>query len=140
MELIDFFGRNQRILVPLVAVLGSLAGIVFVVVRAVRAYTAVQAALNVVLTANPIGLIVVGIAALIAIIVVVATRTRFFQTVWQAAWGAIKAAAVAVFNWIKSHWPLLLGILLGPIGIAAGADHQELGQDQGGGGGDVGRR
>jgi TP901 family phage tail tape measure protein len=45
-------------------------------------------------------------------------------------WGKISAAAKAVFHdvlavidsviaWVKSHWPLLLAILLGPIAVAA---------------------
>src|SRR6202041_2200260 len=25
-----------------------------------------------------------------------------------------------VFDWVKAHWPLLLGILTGPFGLAAG--------------------
>ncbi len=85
---------------------------------ATKVWTAGQWLLNAALLANPIGLIVVGIAALIAIVVLVATKTRFFQTVWAAAWGAIKGAFSGVFGFIKSNWPLLLAILTGPIGLA----------------------
>jgi phage-related protein len=35
-----------------------------------------------------------------------------------ASFNAIKAAALAVFNWVKSNWPLLVGALAGPIGVA----------------------
>ena len=43
-----------------------------------------------------------------------ATKTTWFQTIWNAAWGCrIKAAASAVFNWIRGNWPLLIGILAG---------------------------
>lgn len=33
-------------------------------------------------------------------------------------WDSIKALFVAVFNWVKDNWPLLLAILTGPIGLA----------------------
>lgn len=76
--------------------------------------------LNLAFVSSPIGLIILGITALIAIIVLVATKTQFFQTIWRVAWGAITKAAQATWNWIKSNWPLILGILMGPIGIAVG--------------------
>lgn len=52
--------------------------------------TAAQWAMNVAMLANPITWIVIGIVALIAVIVLVATKTRFFQTVWGAVWGFMK--------------------------------------------------
>lgn len=55
-------------------------------------WTGVQWLLNAALTANPIGLIVVGIGALIAAIVLIATKTTWFQTIWDVVWGGIKAA------------------------------------------------
>ena len=38
---------------------------------------------------------------------------------WKTIWGFMKAIVVDVWNWIKTNWPLLLAILLGPIGVAA---------------------
>ncbi|HTS05700.1 MAG TPA: hypothetical protein VMP68_08960 [Candidatus Eisenbacteria bacterium] len=66
-----------------------------------KIWAGAQWLLNVALDANPIGLIVIGIAALIAVIVLVATKTKFFQTIWHAAWGGIKTAAVAVWKALK---------------------------------------
>jgi phage-related protein len=37
----------------------------------------------------------------------------------QTAWDGILTGIQFVWNWIKDNWPLLLGILFGPIGIAA---------------------
>lgn len=68
---------------------------------ATLAWAGAQWLLNVALTANPIGLIIVGIAALVAAVVWIATKTTWFQTVWRVAWGGIKSAAVAVWDWIK---------------------------------------
>lgn len=47
-------------------------------------------ALNVAMEANVIGLIVLGIAALVAALVWVATKTKFFQTIWKGVWGFLK--------------------------------------------------
>lgn len=80
--------------------------------------TAAQWLWNIAMDANPITLIIIGIAALVAAIVWIATKTTWFQTVWRAAWGAITTAFSATWNFIKDHWKLILGILLGPIGGA----------------------
>lgn len=37
---------------------------------------------------------------------------------WGEIWGGIKDIISGVWNWISDHWPLLLGILTGPIGLA----------------------
>jgi len=66
------------------------------------AWTGVQWLLNAALTANPIGLIIVAVAALVAIIVLIATKTTWFQDLWRAAWGGIKKAASAVWDWLKA--------------------------------------
>lgn len=92
--------------------------------------TAAQWLWNVALTANPIGLVVVAIAAFVAALVIAWNKSETFRNVIIGAWNAIKSVTIAVFdavknaietafNWIKQHWPLLLGILGGPIGIAA---------------------
>jgi Transglycosylase SLT domain len=88
------------------------------VAAATKVWAAMQWLLNVAMSANPVTLIVIAIVALIAIVVLIATKTTWFQTIWHAAWGAIKTVFTDVFDWIKSHWELLLVILTGPIGLA----------------------
>lgn len=58
--------------------------------------TAAQWALNVAMSANPIGLIVAAVLILIGVIVLIATKTTWFQTAWRVAWEGIKIAAGAV--------------------------------------------
>lgn len=82
------------------------------------AWTGAQWLLNAAMEANPIGLIVLAIIALVGIIVLIATRTTWFQTIWHAAFNLIHAAVSFVFNWVRANWPLLLAILIGPIGLA----------------------
>ncbi|QJY51248.1 hypothetical protein [Pseudonocardia broussonetiae] len=51
--------------------------------------------------ASPTTWIVLGIAALVAIIVLIATQTTWFSDLWSAAWGGIQSAAAAVWDWLK---------------------------------------
>jgi hypothetical protein len=72
------------------------------------AWTAVQWLLNVALSANPIGLVVLAIAALVAGIIYAWKNSETFRNVVLAVWGAIKVAIAAVVNWITGTvWPSL---------------------------------
>jgi SLT domain-containing protein len=61
--------------------------------------------------ASPLGWILTGIAAIIVIIVLIATKTTWFQTIWHYTWNAIKTAALwawgyvgPVIMWIANAW------------------------------------
>ena len=71
-----------------------------VVKVATALWTGVQWALNSALLANPITWIVLLIVGLIAVIVLIATKTTWFQDAWNAAWKGIKTAAKAVWDWL----------------------------------------
>lgn len=60
-----------------------------------------QKLLNIAFLTSPITWIIIGIVALIAVIVLIATKTTWFQTAWKVAWGGIKKAAEAVGSWFK---------------------------------------
>jgi hypothetical protein len=59
-----------------------------------------------------VGLIVLAIAAL-------GVAAYVIYRNWDTIWNAMKTAVQAVWNWIKTNWPLLISIILGPIGVAA---------------------
>jgi hypothetical protein len=82
---------------------------------ATKIWAATQWLLNAALSANPIGLIIGLVVGLIAVIVLIATKTTWFQDAWSAAWGAIKTAAAAVFDWLKTAGTVALEGLLWPI-------------------------
>ncbi|MFD9633624.1 phage tail tape measure protein [Streptomyces violascens] len=96
-----------------------------------------EAALNAVMDANPVVLIVIAIIALVAAMIYAYNHSARFRAIVQAAFHGVATVALwlwhSVFepafhgiatvvgwvvNFIKSHWPLLLAILTGPIGIA----------------------
>lgn len=66
-----------------------------------RAWAAAQWLMNASLFASPITWIVVGIVALIAVIVLIATKTDWFQKAWRASWNWIKSAAANTWEFIK---------------------------------------
>jgi phage-related protein len=72
-----------------------------VVAAASKVWAGVQWLVNAALTANPIGLIVVGIGILIGVIIYLVRNTKFFGDAWRVVWGGVKAAAVAVWEWLK---------------------------------------
>lgn len=123
--LATFLAANMSWLGPIAIAVGAVAAAIWLVNAAIGAWevitgimTAVQWALNAALFANPIGLIILAIAALIAIIVLIVSNLDFFRGVWDAVWKFCSDVITAVWNWIKGNWPLLLTILTGPIGAA----------------------
>src|SRR5699024_3377830 len=67
-----------------------------------KAAAAAQWLLNAAMSANPIGLVVVAIAALVAGLVLFFTKTETGRQIWETVWGAIKSAAAAVADWFMN--------------------------------------
>ncbi len=85
---------------------------------ATGAMTVAQTALNVVMALNPIVLVVLAIGALIAAVVLAYQNIEVFRNIVDAAFRFILDIITGVWNWVSDHWPLLLAILTGPIGLA----------------------
>jgi hypothetical protein len=123
---------NSGVFVVLVGVFAALAAIVITVNAVTKAWTAIQTIattatkiwrseqlrLNLAFLANPIGIVIIAIVALVAAIVIAYKNSETFRRIVDAAFRAIQAAAAFAFGWIKEHWPLLLAIITGPIGLA----------------------
>jgi hypothetical protein len=91
LTIFNFLAKNIK-------VISFLAGLILSVVGAFKIWTAVMTAFDIVAEANPIGLIVIAIAALIAGIVWVATKTHIFQDMWK---GAMKIASDATKSFVS---------------------------------------
>lgn len=75
---------------------------------ATLAWTGVQWLLNAALTANPIGIVIVAVAALVAGIILLWKHNETFRKIVLAVWGAIKVAIGAVADWfMHTIWPSL---------------------------------
>lgn len=63
--------------------------------------TAAQWAWNAAQLASPTAWIIIGIVALVAAIVWIATQTTWFQDLWSAAWSGITSVASSAWDFIK---------------------------------------
>ena len=70
---------------------------------ATSAYTAAQWLLNAALNANPISLIVVAIAALVAALVLAYNKSETFRGIVEAAWSGIQTVIGVVVDWFQSY-------------------------------------
>lgn len=70
--------------------------------KATNVAKAAQAAFNVVMNLNPLGLIITAIAAVVAGVVWFATQTDTGRAIVAAAWQAIQDAVAAVVDWFQT--------------------------------------
>lgn len=93
-----------------------------VVKAATLAWTGVQKVLNIVLTANPIGLVIAAIGALVTAVIYAYNNCESFRKIVYKVWEAIKPLATAIMNglakafeWLvekcKEAWEWLKNIL-----------------------------
>lgn len=82
---------------------------------ATKAMAAAQWLLNAAMTANPIGLVIAAIAALVAGFVLAYTKVKWFRDAVNAAWEFIKTVVVgavtAVWNAVKVYFGLVFAVI-----------------------------
>ncbi len=115
---IAFVAQWSDVLIPLALVIGGLALIVngvtaamaaynaiMIVVRAATvAWTGIQWLLNAALTANPIGLVIVAIAALVAAFIWLWNNSEGFRNFFIGMWETIKNAVSTAASWIGDRF------------------------------------
>ena len=79
-----------------------------VVSVATAAWTAVQKVLNFVLTANPIGIVITAIGALVAAIIYAYNNCESFRKIVDKVWEAIKPLATAIMNGLAKAFAWLV--------------------------------
>jgi len=119
---VGFAMDNKGAFEPLIGILGGVAAAILAVSLAQKVYatyTAIASAVQTIwnaeiwastaaLLANPMTWIVIAIIALVAAIVLIATKTTWFQTIWSTVWGALKTGfdatvkgIAAALDWFK---------------------------------------
>ena len=114
LKVVDWLSQNSAWLTPLAAIVGGVA-------LAIGIWAAAQWVINAAMAANPIGFVIIGIAALVAGIVWIATKTTWFQTAWTVAWGAISGAATAAKDWIVGAFGTVVDFVSGLPGKISSA-------------------
>jgi TP901 family phage tail tape measure protein len=102
-----------RIQLAALAIQQALLGI------ATKGLAIAQAALNLVMDANPIGLVVIAVAALAAGFYYAWTHSATFRTIVEDTFNGIKTVAVTVFDFLTKGLGQFTLLLLGPIGVLA---------------------
>lgn len=90
-----FIGSNIGLIAPLVGIVAGIVGVI-------RLWTIAQGALNVVMSLNPIGLVVLAIAALVAGLVLAYQNSETFRNIVNSAWEAVKVAVKVAGDFIMS--------------------------------------
>jgi hypothetical protein len=122
-----FAEEHSTLFAALVGVIGAVAGAVLALAGAMKALEIIKSVialtkvLNLTLLASPWFWVAAAIAAVIAAVVLLIKNWDAVAAAAGAAWDFILRLVQGVFNWIKDHWPLILAILVGPIGLAVAA-------------------
>lgn len=116
-KLAGFISRNKDFFIPFVQILGA-ALIGFKAFMFIRTVIVAIWAFNVALAANPIGLVVIAIAALVAALIWLWKNNETFRKIVTAAWKGVQVVVSAVVKWfVNTAWPFLQkvwdGILTG---------------------------
>lgn len=105
---------------PLLATIGAgIAGYALVIgtIRvATGLWAAAQWALNAAMTANPIGLIIAGVAALVAGVILAYNKVGWFRTAVDATFNGIKFVVGAVVLWFQTYVAPVISTVLTAIG------------------------
>jgi len=140
-----FASEHTTAVKVLIGVVAGLAGGIIAINAALKVYeaaqiavkaatvlwTAAQYALNVALNLNPIGIVVLALGALTGAIILAYQKSETFRNIVQGAmdvvrtavgkldtaFDALRAAAIATFNWITDHWKVAQ-FFFGPVAVA----------------------
>ena len=135
MSVFGFIRTHTTLVLTLAGVVGGLALAISAVSLGIKLYeaavgvaTAVQWLWNAAMDANPIGLVIIAIGALVVGIMLLWKHCAWFRTAVLTVWHAVKTGFDAVwgglktaFAWVQVHWKLLAAILFGPFGLAIDA-------------------
>lgn len=137
-KFMSWIEKNKRIVGPLAVGILAVVAAVKLINGAQKAWTAaskawsavtkvatgVQAAFNAVMDANPIVLVVIGIAALVAAVIIAYKKVGWFHDAVDALWQGVQKAfdvilnaAKAVLRFFTNNWKTIIAVITGPIGL-----------------------
>ena len=119
---------NKDVLIAGIVAIGTgmlawnVVSIVQGVVGAIKAWTVAtegmtiaQRLLNLAMSANPIGIIITVITALVTAFVLLWNKSDAFREFWIGLWDKLKSVVGNVVDWIKENWDTMLLFLMNPV-------------------------
>ena len=125
----NWMRKHQELVKILTVAIGSFIGTFMLIQKVIAIINAVKTAfavLNAVMMANPIGLIIAAIAALVAVFIYLWKHCEGFRNFWIGLWEGIKNAVVSawnflkktfttIINFVKNNWKQILLFLINPF-------------------------
>ena len=144
--LVSWLSQHLSLILKIVGVIAPLAAGILIVVGAMKAWEAAQAALNVVMDMNPVLLAIMAVAAIAILVVTHWNQVKqWFDDFWhwlKDNWKTVVSImlpflalpiliishwkAIATFfdqlwqeveGFVKQHWKIIIDLILGPIGL-----------------------
>ena len=115
-DMAAWVGKNSRLATILIGIVAGLAAAILIANAAIKAvtavtriWTAVQAAFNFVMNLNPISLVVIAIAALVAGIIIAYAKVGWFKAFVDGSFKAILDIVKTVAAWIQKYLGPVMG-------------------------------
>ena len=119
-EFVKFLIDNKDVVLPIVVAVGAFVGVVTALATAIKIASAAQVLFNTVFAANPIGLIITAIAALVAGLVYFFTQTETGKQVWQGFMDFMGQVWAAITGFFSAAWATISGIWGAVVGFFTG--------------------
>lgn len=128
-NIFNWMKKHETLVKVLVVAIGSFVGAFMLIQKVIAIINAVKTAfalLNAVMLANPIGLIIAAVAALIAIFVYLWKHCEGFRNFWIGLWEGIKNIVIGaweflkglftgIIDFVKNNWKEILLFLVNPF-------------------------
>lgn len=127
LRVVDFFDNLSPGAQKAIEVVGGLLLVVFAITKATQAWTAVQEALDVAMDANPIGLVVLAVAALAAGVIYAYHHSETFRDIVQGAFHGVSEAAGFMKDVVTSVIRFVVNEFLGAVDLIVGGAAKAFG-------------
>lgn len=131
-KIVKWIKEHKTLVMTLTAVIVTFIATfktILTIVNIIKTVKTAFMALNAVMAANPIGLIIAAIAALVAGFLYLWKNCESFRKFWINLWENVKKAFVNfvngiktlvnnVINFVKNNWKYMVGFLVNPFGTA----------------------
>lgn len=113
-DIANFVDNVVPIILSVATAVGAVVAVIKIVTTVTRVWATVQSVLNVIMNANPIGLIIAGVVAFIGVIVFLSLKIKGLGTLWDAVWTFAKETFMAHVDAIKLYFTTMVnGIMIG---------------------------